>query len=95
MKNPLTFHVESSLGAVFISLLAMFFIGLMLVAVKNFESDLDIMSTTNTNTSIKTASPTELAMVREWVATNNIELKEGQGYRYLLRKYPSRPWLDF
>jgi len=94
MKNPLTFHVESSLGAVFISLLALFFIGLLFIAVKNFESDIDIMTTTSN--SIKTArvSEPELVLIREWLDMSNVEIPEGSGYKYLVRKYPNKPWLD-
>lgn len=94
MKNPLTFRVESSLGAVYISLLSMFFIGLLFTAVKNFESDVDIM--TSTSGSIKTLkiSATESALIQEWIVGNGVIIPKGSGYRYLLRKYPDRPWLD-
>jgi hypothetical protein len=95
MKNVLTYRVESSLGAVFISLLSLFFIGLMFIAVKNFESDIDVMSAIDTSSGIKTApvSKTEVALIQEWVKINSIVIPEGSGFRYLLRKYPDRPWL--
>jgi hypothetical protein len=93
-SNPLTFRVESSLGAVYISLLSLFFIGLIFIAVKNLEADVDIMTITTENSKIKTISKGEVNLIQEWIIKNNIELEEGQGYRYLVRKYPSRPWFN-
>ncbi len=95
MKNALTYRVESSLGAVFISLLSLFFIGLMFIAVKNFGSDMDVMTAMDTN-HIKTLaiSQSEVVLIQDWVKNNGIVLPEGSGFRYLLRKYPDRPWLD-
>jgi len=43
MRNPLTIQIESYLGAVFISLWALFFIGLMFIAMKNFDSELSVI----------------------------------------------------
>lgn len=97
MKNPLTFQIESSLGAVFVSLLSMFFIGLIFIAVKNFETDTDIetmLMTTENNKKPRTISATELVMMQEWIQENNVEIPDGMGYRYLTRKYPSKPWIS-
>ena len=94
MKNPITVHVESSLGVVFISLLAFFFIGLMFVAVKNFEADIDIMTATSVSTKITHLSDSERLLILEWVEYNDVQIPEGSGYKYLVRKYPDRPWLD-
>lgn len=94
MKNPLTYRMESSLGAVFISLLALFFTGLMFTAVKNFESDIDVMTSNTSTVSALKVSPAELNLVREWIDYNHIEVPEGSGYKYLVRKYPNKPWLD-
>lgn len=44
MRNPLTIQVESYLGAVFIVLFALFFIGLIFVSMKNFNSDLTVLN---------------------------------------------------
>jgi len=95
MKNPLTFRTESSLGAVFISLLSLFFLGLIFIAIKNFNTDIDIMTGTHDNsTRINRISQTELVLIQTWIQDNKIEVPDGRGYKYLLRKYPSRPWLD-
>ena len=44
MKNFLTTEIESYLGAIFISLFALFFIGLIFIAMKNFNSDLTVIN---------------------------------------------------
>jgi len=44
MRNLLTVQIESYLGAIFISLFALFFIGLMFIAMKNFDSDLIVIN---------------------------------------------------
>ena len=94
MRNPLTFHVESSLGAVFISLLAFFFIGLLFISIRNFESDMDVMIATAANNKVSLVSNSERVLIREWIKDNSIDIPGGSGYKYILRKYPSRPWLD-
>ena len=91
MPNPLTMQVESRMGALFISLLALFFVGLVFIALKNFNSD---SITLNAQTAeIKTISNTERILMANWVQENGIEIPEGKGYRYLIQKYPSKPWL--
>mgnify|MGYP001592713850 CR=1 FL=1 len=94
MKNPLTYKMESSLGAVFISLLALFFIGLLFIAIKNFNTDIDIMTVSSNTPNIRKISDSELALVQEWIKINHVEIPEGRGYNYLMRRYPGRPWLD-
>ena len=44
MRNFLTIEVESYLGAVFLSLFALFSIGLIFIAMKNFDSDLTVIN---------------------------------------------------
>jgi len=92
MKNPLTFRVESSLGAVFISMLSLFFIGLIFIFMKNLESDIDIMSANDGP--IKSISRADILRIKRWTDQNNIDIPEGEGYRYILRKYPDKPWLE-
>ncbi|MDO8496129.1 MAG: hypothetical protein Q7S43_01605 [bacterium] len=94
MGNPITFRVESSLGAVFISLLSFFFIGLLFISIKNFETETDVMDTTAGNNKVSNFSDPERVLMRDWILDNNVELPEGSGYKYLIRKYPDRPWLD-
>jgi len=90
MSNPLTIQVESRLGAVYISLLAIFFIGLFFIALKNFNSDSIILNSQSSQ--IKTISNTERDLINNWIKENNIEIPEGNGYRYIIQQYPSKPW---
>lgn len=89
--NPLTTQVESRLGAAYISLMALFFVGLIFIAMKNFNSDAVLLEADQTR--VKTISGTERILIENWVRENNIELPEGEGYRYLIRKYPNKPWI--
>ncbi len=91
MNNPLTTQVESRLGAAYITLMALFFIGLIFIALKNFSSDVVILESDQTR--VKTISSTERTLIENWVQENNIELPQGEGYRYLIKKYPNNPWI--
>ncbi|PIR41872.1 MAG: hypothetical protein COV30_01630 [Candidatus Yanofskybacteria bacterium CG10_big_fil_rev_8_21_14_0_10_37_15] len=92
MNNPLTKQIESRLGAIYAGSLALFFIGLIFIALKNFNSEIIILETDQTK--IKTISNTERILIGNWVRTNNIELPEREGYRYLIFKYPNKPWIQ-
>lgn len=91
MTNPLTVQVESRLGAAYISLLSLFFVGLMFIALKNLNSDTIILESDTTR--IKTITTTERQLIENWVQDNNIQIPEGEGYRYLIRMYPNKPWI--
>lgn len=91
MENPLTTRVESYLGAIFISLFAVFFVGLIFIALKNFQSDSDILSAQEVR--VKNISATERILMENWIQENAITIPEGKGYKYLIQKYPLRPWL--
>lgn len=85
-----TFKVESWLGAVFVLLLAGFFLGLFFIFMKNFDSDL---ATANT-TAASYGSPQERSAMNEWAKKNNIDAPPGPNrVRYLISRYPDRPWL--
>ena len=84
-------QVESRLGAAYITLLSLFFVGLLFIAVKNFNSDVVILESDTTK--VKTISSTERTLIEYWVGENNIEIPKGEGYRYLMRKYPHKPWI--
>ena len=92
MKNLVTFKVESILGATFISVLSIFFVSILFIEMKNFNSDTDIMAIDTS--SIKFISSTERIEIQNWVRSNNIKIPSGQGYRYVLRTYPDKPWLE-
>lgn len=89
--NPLTLEIESRLGAAYIVLLSLFFIGLMFIALKNFNFDMIVMESNQVR--IRTISSTERQLMEIWVFDNDIEIPEGEGYRYLIRQYPEKPWL--
>lgn len=88
--NPLTLQVESRLGAAYISLLGLFFVGLIFIALKNFNSDSIILDSQNTQ--IKTISTTERYLIDGWLKDNQIKVPEGKGYRYVIQQYPTKPW---
>ena len=90
MNNPLTMQVESRLGAVYISLLGFFFVGLIFIALKNFNSDSVVLNSQSAQ--VKTVSITERYLIDGWIKDNQIEIPEGKGYRYIIRQYPSKPW---
>ena len=79
------------MGAIFISLLSAFFIGLLFISVKNFGSDITIISSDQTQ--VKTISSTERFLIQNWINENKIKIPEEVGYKYLIEEYPSRPWL--
>jgi len=91
MINPLTVQIESRLGAAYITLLSLFFVGLMFIALKNFSSDAVILESDSTR--VKTISSTERQLMENWVQDNNIRIPKGEGYRYLIRMYPNKPWI--
>lgn len=90
MKNPLTVQIESRLGAAYVSLLGMFFVGLIFIALKNFDSDSIILDSQSAQ--VKTISTVERYLINVWIKENLIEVPKGKGYRYLIKQYPSRPW---
>lgn len=79
------------MGAIFIMLFAVFSIGLIFISIKNFNSDITII--TSEQIQVKTISATERELIRNWISENKVEIPEEVGYRYLVQKYPSRPWL--
>lgn len=89
-SNPLTVQVESRLGAVYVSLLGMFFVSLIFIALKNFNSDLIILDSQNAQ--VKNISTMERNLINGWIKESQIEVPKGKGYRYVIQRYPSKPW---
>lgn len=83
MMNPLTIQVESRLGAVYISLLGLFFVGLIFIALKNFNSDSVVLDSQTAQ--VKTVSSTERDLINNWIQDNQIEVPKGKGYRYIIQ----------
>ncbi len=90
--SPLTVQVESRLGAFYISLLGLFFVGLIFIALKNFNSDSIVLDSQSAQ--VKTISSTERDLINNWIQNNHIEIPKGRGYRYVIQQYPSKPWLN-
>jgi sensor domain CHASE-containing protein len=92
-ENAITMKVESKMGAMFIALFAAFLVGFLFIVLKNFNSDAIAMDSSQTQ--IKTMSSTERQLIANWLRDNNIDLPKGEGYRYIERKYPDKPWLKY
>ncbi|OGN11269.1 MAG: hypothetical protein A3I26_01860 [Candidatus Yanofskybacteria bacterium RIFCSPLOWO2_02_FULL_43_10] len=72
------------------SLLGLFFVGLIFIALKNFNSDSIILNSQTAQ--VKTISTTERDLINGWITENQIEIPQGKGYRYVIQQYPSKPW---
>lgn len=90
MRNLLALHVELGLGAVFIVLFAAFFLGFFYITVKNFTTNQDIYAASSSR--VKSISATERLLMQSWVERDTIVIPEGEGYRYLIKTYPDKPW---
>lgn len=91
MKNFLTYQTESYAGAALIVLFSAFLLGLFFLAVRGFGNDLEMSG--DNQTQVLHISDTQRQLMDDWVMENNIQIPPGEGYRYLLRTYPSKPWL--
>lgn len=93
MKNPLTLKIESWIGMAFVLLFSAFLIGLLLIAVKNFNSDSEILGSTSVK--LKTVSPEERLLIDQWLQRDNIGISAAEvGYRYIVKKFPNKPWTE-
>lgn len=86
-------QVESRMGAVFISLMVIFFAGIIFIAIKNYDSDQIVLDASVVQ--VKSMSSTERQLIALWVKDNNIPIPDGKGYHYLVQEYPDRPWLNY
>ncbi len=94
MKNPLTFRVESWVGALLILAVSTFLLGICIIAVKNFSSDTDVLAFSS-EVKLKTISAEEKKLIDDWLASTNSSISvKDVGYRYIIKKYPDKPWLD-
>lgn len=91
MKNPLTFKIESWFGSVIVLIVSAFFVGWFLIAVRNFNSDTEILNSSITK--LKTVSLEEKSMIDQWLRQDNIGISASEvGYRYIIQKFPDKPW---
>ena len=79
------------MGAVFVLLVSSFVSGFLYIAIRNFDSDLEIIGTGTAE--VRSISATQRELIDAWVRENGTEIPEGKGYRWLLKTYPSKPWL--
>lgn len=93
MKNPLTLKVESWLGSFIVLLISAFLVGWFLIAVRNFGSDSEALNSSTFE--LKTVSPEERLLIDQWLRQNNIgDSAGGANYRYIIRQFPDKPWLN-
>ena len=90
MRNPLTFQVESYMGAAFVTLFAGFCVAMIFIALQNFDSETRVLVAQEVY--FKSISPSQRVQMELWLRQNNVRIPEGEGYRWLIYTYPSRPW---
>jgi hypothetical protein len=91
MNRLISYQFESYTGAFLVVILAGFFVGLLFIAIENFNTDVELLTTDQAR--LRTVSITERRLIDSWITENNIAIPEGKGYRYLIESYPSKPWL--
>ena len=79
------------MGAVFMLIWSGFLFGFLYVAIRNFDSDLEIISASTVE--VRSIFLAQRKLIDRWIRENNIQIPEGKGYRWLLKAYPSKPWL--
>ena len=76
-------------------IVAVFLVGIFIIAVKNFGTDAEILSSSANGVRIRTVSAQEKVLIDSWLAKNNTGISvEDVGYRYLIKKYPDKPWTE-
>lgn len=92
MRNPLAFKIESWLGAIIVLVVSAFLVGWFLIAVRNFNSDTEILNSSSAK--LRTVSPEEKLLIDQWLQQDNIGISASEvGYRYIIQKFPDKPWL--
>ncbi len=92
MRNPLTFKIESWFGSVIVLIFSAFLVGWFLIAVRNFNSDAEILNVSGAK--LRTVSPEEKSLIDQWLRQDNVGISASEvGYRYIIQKFPDKPWL--
>ncbi|OGN04285.1 MAG: hypothetical protein A2831_01110 [Candidatus Yanofskybacteria bacterium RIFCSPHIGHO2_01_FULL_44_17] len=95
MRNPLSLHVESWVGSVIVLVFAVFLVGIFMLAVKNFSSDTEILASSDNGVKLRTFSDEEKTLIDDWLTKSNVGVSvEDVGYRYIIKKYPDKPWAE-
>ena len=93
MKNFTTFKTESYMGALLLLIMGAFMVGFFILAIKSFDSDVEMINIGNAK--IKTVSDSEKSMMSIWASRRDVNIPEGESfYQYLLKNYPSKPWVN-
>lgn len=93
MKNPLSLRVESVVGSIFVLLFTGFMLSLFFIIKKNAETEMDLLNVSQI--SIKSISPQERYLIIQWAEEKNITLPSDKSkIRFLIHKYPDRPWFS-
>ncbi len=92
MKNQLTIRIETWLGIVLVLAISASLVGFFIIAVRNFNSDVDILNATSAQ--VRIVSPQEKALIDQWLKDNNTGISAADvGYKYILNKFPDKPWI--
>ena len=76
-------------------IVAVFLVGIFIIAVKNFGTDAEILSSSANGVRIRTVSAQEKVLIDSWLAKSNVGISaEDVGYRYIIKKYPDKPWTE-
>lgn len=80
------------MAAIMVLLFSIFLIGLLMIAIKNFNTETEILGAQDQNI-LKTVSPQERSLINEWLSGSDTGLSvEDVGYRYIIKNFPDKPW---
>jgi len=81
------------MGAFLLLIMGAFMVGFFILAIKSFDSDVEMINIGNAK--IKTVSDSEKSMMSIWASRRDVNIPEGESfYQYLLKNYPSKPWVN-
>lgn len=78
------------MGAGVVILFTGFCFALVFISSKNFDSELTVQAAQELR--VQRVSNTEKFLIDSWVSFNDVYVPEGEGYGWIIGKYPSRPW---
>jgi hypothetical protein len=92
MRNPLTVKIETWLGGVMILAISASLVGFFIIAVRNFNSDVDVLNSTTAKARV--VGSQERMLIDQWLEENGTGISvQDVGYKYILNKFPNRPWI--
>jgi len=94
LRNPLTFQVESWVGSLLVLAFAVFLVGIFFVALKNFNSEAEILASPS-GVNFKKISLEEKKLIDNWLNKTKPDITVNDvGYRYIIKTYPEKPWVS-